>query len=506
MMSSRFFKIVIVVLILGVTGGVAESTLKTEPFDKDPGWEGFQNQLDTTNKPKKRGLAVKQSFGYGATNFAGKEAGEMGGVIQRSLTRAYYADAVSPKTLDDKLGASGSFAITATSGSSGVFFGWFNSDEGGSAHENTLGFHLAGQGAGARLTLRLVTGDNQACGTKVTEWIKGKNVVRSTPPSIKNDGTRYTFTQSYDPNAAGGNGQMRFTIKSNSDKPDPTFEGKTFTVDLPKGYKQQHTTFDRFGVANSLKGGNPMTIYFDDLEYDGKKQDFSKDPGWASSGNQASFEDREQGGMHDFGFSPDTHFAGGTPGEIGGLMWRSGSYAYYADRVGPLSLNDRLEASGKVMLKSSSQDCGMYFGWFNSADKDNSPVQAGNFLGVKVGGPTHVGHYFVPAYATAKETPIARRGVENHPLNVAIERRQGPIIEPGKIYDWKLLYDPDANDGKGQIQVTLGGESVSLPLREGDKAKGADFDRFGLFTNHIGGSFVKIYFDDLTYTATRAEK
>ena len=31
--------------------------------------------------------------------------------------------------------------------------------------------------------------------------------------------------------------------------------------------------------------------------------------------------------------------------------------------------------------------------------------------------------------------------------------------------------------------------------------KGAILDRFGLFTAHIGGSFVNIYFDDLEYTA-----
>ena len=30
-----------------------------------------------------------------------------------------------------------------------------------------------------------------------------------------------------------------------------------------------------------------------------------------------------------------------------------------------------------------------------------------------------------------------------------------------------------------------------------------EFDRFGLFTGHRGGSFVRIYFDDLKYTAAR---
>jgi hypothetical protein len=51
--------------------------------------------------------------------------------------------------------------------------------------------------------------------------------------------------------------------------------------------------------------------------------------------------------------------------------------------------------------------------------------------------------------------------------------------------------------------ATLGEESVTLALKAGDKARGASLDRFGLFTGHRGGSFVRIYVDDLKYTAAR---
>jgi len=54
--------------------------------------------------------------------------------------------------------------------------------------------------------------------------------------------------------------------------------------------------------------------------------------------------------------------------------------------------------------------------------------------------------------------------------------------------------------------VTLGDESVTLLLKDGDKQKGARFDRFGLFTAHRGGSYLKIYFDDLRYTAGPLER
>jgi len=474
--------------------------VKTENFDRDPGWEGLRNRFDASRSNKKSGLGVVQDFGYSQTNFAGKDKGEIGGVVQRSVTPAYYAAEIAPKTLNDKLSASGTFAMTDSRGSAGVFFGWFDSQKPTGGRQSALGFHLAGAGGGARMSFRLTTGANQACGTKVTEWIKGRDIQRYTPASIKGDGTRYTWTIVYDPQANSGNGQMQFTIRSNSANPDKSFEGKTFSVDVPAGYKQQNTKFDRFGMANAMKSGNPMTIYFDDLEFDGKKEDFSKDPGWAALGNSLKFEDHEQTGLHDFGYSQSS-FAGGSTGEIGGLMWRAGSYAYYADKVGPLDLSQRLEATGKVTLAAAAQDSGMYFGWFNSANKEYGPNQAGNFLGIKVGGPTRVGHYFAPSYATEKITPVQTKGHEGHAVTVAIDARQGPLLVPEKTYGWKLVYDPTDANGNGSIRVTLGSDSVTLNLKPGDRAKGAHFDRFGLFTNHIGGSFVKIYLDDLTYTA-----
>ena len=80
--------------------------------------------------------------------------------------------------------------------------------------------------------------------------------------------------------------------------------------DLPAGFKKDGATFDRFGLMNLMRPGHTMTIYFDDLKYDGKAEDFAKDPGWVTVGNDSSFEDREQGGAHDFGFSEKTTFAG----------------------------------------------------------------------------------------------------------------------------------------------------------------------------------------------------
>src|SRR5262245_33866169 len=202
------------VLAAGARGGGADDrpkpALKSESFDKDPGWEGHSNRV-----VPRVVKTVQQGFGYSPTNFAGKEKGEIGGTIWRSATPAYYAAKIPAKTLDEKLSASGTFALTDSRGSSGVFFGWFNSDAG---RESCLGFHLAGQGAGALLTLRLVTGTNHACGTKVTPWVVDKDKPRGQrkfrPPAIRNDGTRYAWKLDYDPKANDGNGEMRFVITS----------------------------------------------------------------------------------------------------------------------------------------------------------------------------------------------------------------------------------------------------------------------------------------------------
>ena len=483
-------------LALAAVESQSKTVLKTEHFDRDPGWESHNNRIVPNNAPM-----VKQDFGYSGTQFAGKAAGEMGGRIQRSTTPASYAAPLAPaKTLDDKLTASGTFAITASQSGAGVFFGFFNSQQpGGSGRPiGSLGMDFDFEGKGGRLALRLITGGNKSCGTFITPYLPGK--FRPTP--IKNDGTRYQWTLDYDPQGAGGKGRFTFTLRSDTHTtqdygPLPELHEKeaqarfpntaTFAVDLTPGFRKEGATFDRFGVCNMMKSGGAVAIFFDDLQYNGEIQDFSKDPEWIATGNRASYEDREVTGAHDFGFSAKTSFAGGAPGEIGGGLWRSGPFGYYADRVGPLNLEQRLGARGKVKLVTAGPDSDVFLGWFNSAARDKGAGDAENFIGIHVGGPTRIGHYFIPVFATAKGT---KGKVE-----------QGPVLTPGKIFDWSLIYDPAANSGNGEMRVTLGTESVTLALKPGQKTQGASLDRFGLFTSTVGGQMVKIFLDDLTYTA-----
>ena len=75
---------------------------------------------------------------------------------------------------------------------------------------------------------------------------------------------------------------------------------------------------------------------------------------------------------------------------------------------------------------------------------------------------------------------------------------------PTQPYEWTLLYDPSANSGNGSMELSLGGEKVRLDLKPGQKKQGATFDRFGLVTVPPGGNMVRLYVDDLKYTAARA--
>jgi hypothetical protein len=462
----------------------ATTVVKSEAFDRDPAWDGYNNRMVPHERP-----TISQDFGYSPTHFASKSAGEVGGTIARAAEPAWYAAKVAPKTLDDKLSASGTFLITHSGG--GICFGLFNGNQpsGMGRPVNSLGMMLSGTKEGGRLAIHLITAQNQVCATFVTRFLRyhtPQERAENRPTPIKIN-TRYHWNLSYDPDANNGAGQIRFIINSEEDKPQD-FEGKDVTVDLPAGFKKQGTSFDHFGLINITRPGSPMTIYFGDLQLDGQPVDFSADPNWDGSGNHAKYQAKEIGGIHDFGYSA-THYAGGMDGEIGGLIWRS-PYAYYADHVGPLTLNDPLEAHGRFVLLSGAPDSGVMLGWFNSSVRqtdDQHALDNRDFIGVSIGGPTRVGHYFLPIYAT-KQTG---RGIV----------KEGPILKPGKAYDWSLVYDPAAVNGRGQIRVTLGDEAVTLDLKANAKSKDAVFDRFGLFCVGTGGGQVKVYFDDLKYTS-----
>jgi len=462
--------------LLAAAALAEDPTLKRERFDRDPGWEAFNNRMEVKER-----RTVVQDFGFSAaTNFAGAKAGEVGGKIARAGKLASYAARVPARTLNDRLSASGTFVFTATSPGGGLFVGWFNDRQPETARPtHSLGMNFDTEGSGARLAIRMINAENQSCGHFVTHFIPGK--FRPTP---LHTGQRYRWTLDYDPDGAGGNGQFTYVLTGHDPAKDP-IDGR-IVVDLPSGFKQTGATFTRFGIVNNRKAGGSASLFLDDLAVNGQSWDFSADPQWEGVANRASYVEDDPAGVQNFGYSA-TAFAGGGRGEIGGVFWRS-EYASYADRVGPFGLDRPLVARGRVAFTAADPDSDAYFGWFSSGAKDEDRKTFRNFVGVAVGGPTRVGHYFAPELWTAK-------GEKAH-----VEK--GPVLRPdGKVHDWTLAFDPQANGGLGVVTVTLDRETVTLNLRDKTRAQGAVLDRFGMFSSRVGGSKVKLWLDGLEYTA-----
>jgi hypothetical protein len=467
---------IMVMLMIGILCAnpieAVEPSLKTEKFDQDPGWDSYNNRIEPDHV-----ATVAQDFGYSRTNHAGQARGEIGGQLWRSPTPAFYADHIATKTLDDKLTASGTYVVIKTDGGSGVFFGWFNANQpGGGRPPNSLGWYLDGERSGTWLLFLVLTGKNKSHGAFVNEF-RG--------PRIPNDGSRHTWEIVYDPQANQNNGAISFVWDG----------GEPVISDLPPHIKAEGAILNRFGMMNIQKSGGGFHIYVDDLQYDGKQEDFEQDPQWTTQGNRRTYQETEVTGAHQFGFS-QTDFAGSSRGEMGGIFWRAEEpYGYYGDPVGPLTLEDSLFASGRMSFKVGAPDSAMHFGWFNSASRHESGPLSINkpprqFVGATIEGPSRIGHYFRPSYAT----PMGWR------LDV------GPVLYPSdKKHSWSMSYDPKAADGKGAITVTLDDQSATLNLEPGQKTAGAVFDRFGVFTSRSGGSQIKAYFDDLQYTAVVAE-
>ena len=311
----------------------AQPPLKSEHFDRDPGWEGVNNRI-VAEKPR----TIAQDFGYSPkTNFAGGQAGEIGGRVARTSRLAFYAVKLPPRTLKDRFSASGAFTFTETAGTSGVCLGFFNDQQPETARPtNSLTMNFDTEGTGARLAVRLITAKNESCGQFVTHFIPGK--FRPTP---LRKGVRYEWKLDYNPDGAGGNGQFTYTL-SGHDPKDPI--DSPITVNLTPGFKEQGTTFNRFGIANMRKAGNTVAFYVDDLTVDGKKWDFATDPQWEGVGNRDSYAETDPPGAHSFGYSM-TNFAGGNTGEIGGIVWRT-TFASYADRVGHSRSTSRSSPKG----------------------------------------------------------------------------------------------------------------------------------------------------------------
>ena len=461
-----------------IIGAAPSESRDVEHFDTDPQWDGYRNRLMPEKPP-----IVEQRFGYSRTNHAGGKIGEIGGRVQRSVTPAWYGKKIETRTFDDKLSASGKFAVTNADGASSLMFGWFNDKSRGWRTPNSLVIRFDGNGGKYWVFFEYCTQHWFAGGMGAFE---GERYQTTPTKPFAADGTVHEWSLVYDPKGGAGHGSITLTL-----------DGQTWSLDVPEKNRLDGAQFNRFGILNAMTGGNAMEAWFDDLVVDGKTFAFDDDPNWEANGNQTRFEERIVRPYHDFGYS-ETNHAGGAKGEIGGVIWRDESPAYYGAKTQKLTLEDELIASGKIAFTGAGSDSGVLLGWFDSESKKSQTrpqheVPPNNVLAIAIEGPSRIGHYFRPAYWNSK----GNGGIVD----------EGPIIRPdGKPHTWSMHYDPKGGDGHGRITWKLDDAERTFDLKAGVKEGGATFERFGFLDLQSGGHYVFMYIDDVTFTASPAKR
>jgi len=514
-----------------------EPRLKTETFDRDPGWDNSSNRVEASDPP-----TVTQDFGW--------SAGRIGGMVKRSTTPAWYGMPLE-RTLSfqDAFSASGKIAVTRESFSRGTaYLGFFNHERQGWRPWSSMAMRLVNVGEKAFIYVDYMTG----------KWNAGAAEMELEIPI---DGSEHTWSFTYDPNATrapwtdtrlrsylttsrqtveqtlakaqeaepelaraaleerlkaalkkglvtflprGGGPYWQLKQDKEELKGAVTVQldgGQEFRTYLSAKLRDQPVALDRFGIFNMQLSGGAVKFHVSDLAVNGRKIDLGKDPGWEGRGNRTQFVERDFQ-RQNFGYSPETNLAGGKKGEIGGIFYNvepiDPLHGYYADDVGRLTLDDPIRFSGRISFIEGSTDAGMYFGFFRAEDEKrelppNRIVKSSgwpqpNTLGVVIDGPGQIGWYFMPVCTAA-----TRELFRNNTSTVFLPTR--------KPRAFAFDYDPQANNNVGRITVTLDGEPpFTLDLTPAQRKAGATFDRFGLMSFRRGGKFSTLYFDDLTYT------
>ena len=200
------------------------------------------------------------NFGFSQTHFAaGAGAGELGGLIFRGDCRykyrmAAYGDRLEALDLQTSLHASGKIALCQGVSDSAVLIGFYHSKDSLTVGDDQssllpacfLGLVLEGPSREGFLLRPML------CTRKLDAT---ENAI-ARRPHIYPDGTSHEWDLRYDPNGAGGNGEMTLRM-----------DGKDLNVPLKAGMKSSKTRFDRFGIVTTWVDGNGQRVYLDDLTY-----------------------------------------------------------------------------------------------------------------------------------------------------------------------------------------------------------------------------------------------
>ncbi|MFL5819652.1 MAG: hypothetical protein ACJ76S_03085 [Solirubrobacteraceae bacterium] len=294
-------------------------------------------------------------------------------------------------------------------------------------------------------------------------------------------GRRYRWRLTYDPAGAGGRGRATLAIPE---------AGPPVSLALAPRARASGAALDRLGMTNQVVArGRELRVSITRLALDGVPQGSVGNPEvWQGRGNHAAFHDCLTGQPNLFGWT------GPRDRRLGGLIARTDEDhphlgAFYADRVGRLSLDDRLHAAGTVRLVRANSDSATLLGWFEAGSAGAGSGEQGprGFIGISLTGPSRVGQYFGALVSD-------RRG-EN-----STDDTPGLVLNPGPAtYRWSFDYFPQSGES-GVIVLRLGDRRTAWSLPNKVRRAGAVLNHFGMRNLERGGSFQVVYFDDLAYT------
>jgi hypothetical protein len=223
-------------------------------------------------------------------------------------------------------------------------------------------------------------------------------------------------------------------------------------------------------------------------------EDFASDPGWQSHGNRRLGQCTTT--SQDFGWRPSVA-VGDSRGAVGGLVTRAVRPAQFGKRL-QLTFDRPFNARGTLVVKGKRNepfDSGsVMVGFFNHANQDWRPPNA---LVFEVDtDPPDGGDYALAVGWGSRDHHAGGKYVGG-------SREEAEGFDFGRVYRWRLRYDPSAGDhGKALLGID-GRRAVSVALTPEGRRAGASLDRFGI-ANQVKtrGAGVEMYVSDLRIDGT----
>ncbi|HWB53165.1 MAG TPA: dockerin type I repeat-containing protein [Tepidisphaeraceae bacterium] len=295
-------------------------------------------------------------------------------------------------------------------------------------------------------------------------------------------------------------------------------------------------------LASAVRASGPYYTYI---------QTFSADPGagWVGGGNvnpsnagTGDYADDYPGGYptsggqpiltQDFGYSPHTNVAGGSMGEMGGIIGRDVADAHYGAVVGTLGDDDgqggqigSLNATDTLGFSTSfyagnhysspdsvgtgTNGYGIYFGYYNSSEPAVNQSYLPDFMGFRMdngNNPQGVGS--MQLYVSAANLTVSR------------DEAKLAYLPFNTTYTLTFSYNPDAGtygtmvgtvstssgtleDANGNVVTSI---TVNVPLSYYERVDWAEpnFDQMGLHDVQAYGKNFLTYFDDISYVTNIA--